>query len=243
MPRVLENKSSLPALVRQIGELPSDWHGAGTVGEPVLDAIVRLCQDREINGSLETGAGKTTLLFSHLSKNHKVFAKENENRSITVVLESPLLNRGTVEFVEGPTQLTLPNYQFQPGTKLQIALLDGPHGYPFPELEYYYVYPHLDTDALLIIDDIQIPSIFRMFEFLREDQMFRLEEVVGSTAFLRRTSAPVFPPLGDGWWLQNFNTQRMSDSQKPFARRVTSLIGGFLPGPIKRSLKRILKTK
>lgn len=241
MPITVENQPAIPRLVQQIADLPADWHGAGTMPGSVLDAIVRHTHHQQLKHSLETGAGKTTLLFSHISADHKVFAKENENRSITVVLESSLLNRETVEFIEGPTQLTLARYEFRPEEKFQLALLDGPHGYPFPDLEYYYVYPHLDTGALLIIDDIHIPTIHRMFEFLREDAMFEFLEIVGSTGFLRRTDAPVFAPLGDGWWMQNFNTTRMEAAGKPSkAQQVRSLIGQTLPSPVKRALKRLI---
>ena len=92
---------------------------------------------------------------------------------------------------------------FSPGTAA-----DGPHGYPFPELEYYFFYPHLDEDALLVIDDIHIPTIFRLFSFLREEAMFDFLGVASTTAFFRRNSSPAFHPLGDGWWLQNYNKNR-----------------------------------
>jgi len=106
----------------------------------------------------------------------------------------------------GPTQETLPRHKFV--DRLQLVLLDGPHGYPFPELEYYFFYPHLDEDALLIIDDIHIPTIFRLFSFLREEEMFDFLGVASTTAFFRRNSAPLFNPLADGWWLQNYNRKR-----------------------------------
>ncbi len=38
--------------------------------------------------------------------------------------------------------------------------------------------------------------------------MFEELELVGSTAFFRRTRAPCFEPFGDGWWLQNYNKAR-----------------------------------
>jgi hypothetical protein len=43
----------------------------------------------------------------------------------------------------------LPQYHF---TRLQLVLIDG-YGYPFPDLQYYFLYPHLETGALLILDD------------------------------------------------------------------------------------------
>lgn len=193
-------------IVADIARLPEDWHMAGSVGPAVLQAIVRHVGRRQILHSLETGSGRTTLLFSHLSQDHKVFAIEGDNRSITCVRESHLLNHATVEFIEGPTQLTLPRYRFE--HPLQIAYMDGPHGYPFPELEYYYLCPHLEAGALLIVDDIHIPTIHHLFNFLKEDAMFDLLEVVEHTGFFVRTSAAQFDPYGDGWWLQNYNKRR-----------------------------------
>jgi hypothetical protein len=229
---------SIDHIITQIAQLPEDWHGAGTMSEDVLRAMARHCR-RGISRSVETGSGKTTLLFSHLSRKHQVFAKEGGNRSIAVVRESPLLQPNTVEFVEGPTQLTLPAYRFT--EKLQAVLLDGPHGYPFPELEYYYLYPHLETNGLLIVDDIQIPTIHRLFEFLREDAMFDLIEVVGTTAFFRRTGAPLFNPLGDGWWEQGFNTNRHPVGVEiPLRARLRRVVASSLPRPLKRKLKQLL---
>jgi hypothetical protein len=121
------------------------------------------------------------------------------------VRRSPLLRPDVVTFVEGPTQATLPAYRFT--EKLQLVLLDGPHAYPFPDLEYYFLYPHLETGALLILDDIHIPTVHNLFEFLRRDAMFELEEVVEKTAFFTRTGAPVFDPFGDGWQDQNYNAR------------------------------------
>jgi hypothetical protein len=221
---------SLDQLVTEISRLPADWHLAGTVSEAVLRAIARHSKKREIARSVETGSGKTTLLFSHLSRDHKVFAKE-------VVRDSPLLERSTVKFIEGPTQITLPQHKFE--QKLQLALLDGPHGYPFPELEYYYLYPHLDTNAMLIVDDIHIPTINRLFDFLSEDEMFRLQEVVDTTAFFVRTEAPLFDPLGDGWWLQTYNTRRFPAFS--LIQKLRRFAAKRLPPPFKRVIKRVIR--
>lgn len=193
----------LDAVMKEIETFPPDWHKAGTMYPGLLKAIIKHCSGREISCSMETGSGVSTIVFSHLSSNHTVFAVEYGNGSITNVKKSPLFNSDTTVFVEGPTQKTLPDYKFK--EKLQVALIDGPHGYPFPDLEYYYIYPNLDVDALLIIDDIHIPTIHNMFEFIKADEMFEFLEIVGNTAFFRRTDAEMFPPTIDGWWMQNYN--------------------------------------
>jgi hypothetical protein len=122
------------------------------------------------------------------------------------VLNDPHFKPGVVEFVLGPTQLTLPRYSFT--SRFHIIFIDGPHGFPFPNMEYYFFYPHLVEGGLLIVDDIHIPTIHQLYEFLKEDVMFEHMSNVGSTAFFRRTAAPLFDPLGDGWWLQNYNKAR-----------------------------------
>jgi len=190
---------ALAEIIRVAGSL----HRAGTFSKVTLEAIVRHATERDISYSAETGSGASTLLFSHLSSHHTVFATDGGTDSVRAVQASPLLRSGTVTFVEGPTQVTLPGHRFE--NKLQLVLIDGPHAYPFPDLEYFYFYEHLDEHALLIIDDIHIRSVNNLFEFLRAEDMFVLSEVVETTAFFRRTGAPAFSRVGDGWWLQGYN--------------------------------------
>lgn len=44
-----------------------------------------------------------------------------------------------------------------------------------------------------------------LFQFLRRDAMFELDEVVEQTAFFTRTGAAAFDSIGDGWQDQNYN--------------------------------------
>lgn len=156
-----------------------------------------------IRFSMETGCGGSTLLLSNLSEEHVAFAIQGDNRIISRVGRSRYFRSQTARFVEGPTQLELPRYHF--AKPVDLALLDGPHAFPFPQLEYYAIYPHLRAGALLIVDDIHIPSIHDLFRFLRADAMFRLVERIGTTAFFERTEAPTFDSCGDGWWEQGYN--------------------------------------
>lgn len=189
--------------MEEIFEIAAGLHTAGTFSPRVLAAIVRHASQQPIHHSAETGSGASTLLFSHLSQNHTVFALDNNSGSVANVRRSRWLRPDVVTFVEGPTQQTLPRYRFT--EKLQLVLIDGPHAYPFPDIEYYFLYPHLDTGALLILDDIHIRSVNNLFQFLSRDAMFKLIEVVDTTAFFRRTNAPTFDPLADGWWDQRYN--------------------------------------
>ena len=190
-------------ILGNLKNLPQDWHASGPLDESVLQRIAQFCKGYgTIAHSVETGAGKSTLFFSQISMHHTVFAIDI-GKSLTKVKQSDLLRDGGVEFVEGPTQTTVPAYPFN--NKFDIVLIDGPHGYPFPDLEYYYFYPHISTGGLLIVDDINIPSIKRMVQIIKSDDMFHCLDVVGKTMFFERTESRLFDPLADGWWEQGYN--------------------------------------
>lgn len=191
-----------PGLLAEILESSRSIHGSGSLSPSALIKLAKHLEVRDVRHSAETGTGASTLVFSHLSRCHTVFAVDTDE-SISRVRRNPLLNAAVITFVNGPSQKSLPMHSFR--SPLQAILLDGPHAYPFPDLEYFYMYPHIQEGGLLVIDDIHIPSIHNLFRVVSSDDMFQVLEVCGKTAFLQRTDAPVFNPWGDGWWLQAFN--------------------------------------
>ena len=225
------SEENINSIISSIRQAAPNLHRAGTFPGKTFDALVHHLTRQKISQSVETGSGASTLIFSHLSQHHTVFAVDEGNESISNTRSHALLNSGSVTFVEGPTQKTLPVHQFTQA--LQAALIDGPHGYPFPELEYYYIYPHLEPGALLIVDDINVRTIQNLFRFLRADKMFRLEQVVNATAFFRRTDAPTFNPFGDGWWEQGYNRLPAT----PFMAR--HVLKSLVPGPLLRLLRKM----
>ncbi len=178
-------------------------HAGGPCAPAALEAIARH-SGGAIEASAETGCGASTLLFSHLSRRHTVFTLGERDDGYAAACASPLLERGAVTFVLGPTHRTLPAHAFT--EKLDAVLLDGPHAYPFPQLEYCYLYPHLREGALLAIDDLEIRAVFELYRFLRSEAMFEFLENIGRTAFFRRTRAPAFDPGAHAWHLQGRGT-------------------------------------
>lgn len=220
------HSSKVPEDIAAIADISADFHQSGTLSGAVIIEMYSRTRDFENITSIETGCGKSTLLFSAISRKHFCFTRGNTDGhgddSLDAVLASPRLNKDAVSFVLGPTQKTLPDFGF--ADKFDVVFIDGPHGFPFPQLEYYYLYPHLKPGGLLIIDDIHIPTIGQLADFLKEDAMFDFTGHVGTTAFFRRTSAPVFDPMGDGWWLQQYNTRRFSElSGKYFPLTIKSI--------------------
>jgi len=121
---------------------------------------------------------------------------------------------------------------------VQLALIDGPHGYPFPDLEYYYFYPLIVPGGLLLLDDIKIPSVRRMFDIIRADDMFDLLEIVDrNTAFFRRSKAPLLDPQSDSWWLQGYNRAYYENTgARSRSRRVLASLASITPKAVKERI-------
>jgi precorrin-6B methylase 2 len=149
----------------------------------------------------ETGCGGSTIILSHASEHHTAFAVEGSEKTISELRKRSDLLGDRVTFVEGETKDTLPGYTFD--GELDLVLLDGPHAYPLPQLEYAYLFQRIRQGGWLVIDDIQIPSVHELFEFLQQESSVALEEVAVRTAFFRRIS--VIEARPDGWELQRIN--------------------------------------
>ena len=169
-----------------------------------LHAMTERCGTEQFAATAETGCGGSTIVLSHVSRHHTAFAIEGEHQTISNLREREDLIRERVMFVEGETRNTVPGYRFP--EPLDLVLLDGPHAYPMPQIEYAYLFPHLKSGGWLVIDDIQIPSVHELFRFLKMEEYVEFEETVVRTAFFRKKSAEIGPAMGpDGWWLQGIN--------------------------------------
>jgi len=111
-------------LLAALDALSGDWHAAGCLEKANLEALAKHAAARRVRRSVETGAGKSTLLLSHLSERHTVFAV-NAGESLSRTRDNGLLRKDSVEFIEGPTQLTLMAHEFT--EPLQLVFIDGPH--------------------------------------------------------------------------------------------------------------------
>jgi len=200
-------------------ERASRFHPWDAMAPAALAAILRRGPFRH---TAETGCGGSTIVLSHASESHTAFAIEGGERSITGLRNYADLRAERVMFVEGETKLTLPGHAFR--GDLDLALLDGPHAYPLPQIEYTYLFPRLRVGGWLVLDDIQIPAVYELFDFLRKESSMVLEEVVVRTAFFRRIGAEAAGP--DGWEKQGIN--RRSIWRYSWRDRLRRLLGTHL---------------
>ncbi len=182
-------------------------------------ALSGILQRGPFRSSVETGCGGSTIVLSHASDQHVAFAIEGKDRTITELCKQSDLRTENVIFVEGETKDTLPGYQFE--GEVDLVLLDGPHAYPLPQIEFAYLFPRIRLGGWLVVDDIQIPSVYELFHFLEMESAVALEEVAVRTAFFRRISTVGHSP--DGWALQGIN--RHSILRYSWRDRLRRLLG------------------
>jgi hypothetical protein len=164
-------------------------------------ALEGLARRGPYRNSAETGCGGSTIVLSRVSERHTAFAIEGDDRTITELRRHPDLHADRIVFVEGETKHTIPGWEFE--GELDLVLLDGPHAYPLPQIEFAYLFPRVRLGGRLVLDDIQIPSVYELFRFLRKESSVVLEEVALRTAFFRRVTRDDHGP--DGWPLQGIN--------------------------------------
>lgn len=176
----------------------SQFHPWDAMAPAALEAIERR---GPFVATAETGCGGSTILLSRESGLHTVFAIEGVDRTISNLRQHPQLRGEAVTFVEGETKNTLPAHHFS--SPLDLVLLDGPHAYPLPQVEFAYLFPRVKPGGWIVLDDIQIPSVHALFQFLRAESSVLLEEVCVRTAFFRKVADP--KPEPDGWQKQGIN--------------------------------------
>jgi hypothetical protein len=186
------------------------WHDSGNLNGSVLDRISHYGQSTGVKCSAETGCGLSTVILSNIARRHHCFTVASGN-SLGRVQSAPHFCPRRVSFIVGPSQLTLPRFSFV--EQLDLVLIDGAHGFPFPQLDYYYFYPHISPGGILIVDDIHIPIVTQMYDILKQDAMWEHLEDVLCTAFFKRTDAPLFDPCGDNWWQQGYNKKHFKERE------------------------------
>jgi predicted O-methyltransferase YrrM len=122
------------------------------------------------------------------------------------------------------------------GDKLDLALVDGAHRYPFPIVDWHYFSQVLRPDGILMVDDIQIPTVGALVDYLSQDEDWRLDEVTGKTAWFRKLREEV--PVND-WAGQALNRRSTSGAPLPSFSKLWAQIGLKASHGLRRRLARL----
>jgi FkbM family methyltransferase len=168
--------------------------------------------------TLQTSCSAWAIVFAEYAKEHTIYCVDDTlspKSAVNFVQQFPQFRERSVRWVNGPAERMV--LEQVPQTPLDIVLLDGPHAYPLPQVEYFALYPFLRPGSMLIVDDVHIPTVNQLFQFLRQDESFICRWRSKAAAFFERTDSPTSDMELNGWWLQRYNAQNFPVWQMEYA--------------------------
>ncbi|MEA2667065.1 MAG: hypothetical protein QOI11_4009 [Candidatus Eremiobacteraeota bacterium] len=139
--------------------------------------------------TLETGCGASTIVFAAAGARHLTISPDagEHSRVLAYCAEKGIATAG-VRFIVQPSDVALMGaWDPEP---LDLVLIDGAHGFPFPALDWYLTAAHLRVGGLVVLDDAYLPSVHVVVRFLRSSSSWEQEPSIGyRTAAFRKVSA------------------------------------------------------
>lgn len=183
------------SLAAQLKAEPPSLHATGAVCGGLHWAALEWLERTVQPGwaTLETGAGLSTLVFASRGAVHEaVTPSQDEADRIRADAAQRGISLDNVTFRIASSHEELPRWEPR---ALDLVLLDGAHGFPYPILDWWYVAPHLRENAYLVLDDAYMDAVARLVEFLRSRPAWRVEDAVGYRTVVVRKLADELPPF------------------------------------------------
>ena len=178
--------------------------------------------------TLETGAGLSTVLFAALGANHIcVTPSSDEVARIQDYCASHQIDASRIRFIVEPSDRALPHLE---DDDLDLVLIDGAHGFPMPAVDWLYAARKLRRGGLLVMDDVNLPAVRLVADFLDADQRWTFhgrEPTWAAWMRLRVTE------LSEDWWEQPFYQRPLTVAEIPgrVRGRLEHLAGRFRNRP------------
>ena len=173
---------------------PPGLHGTGEYWGLAWSALAWLEENVQQGwATLETGAGASTLVIAAAGTEHEVVTPAaGEEERIRAECARRGIDSSRVRFLVGPSHEVLPGWMPRP---LDLVLIDGAHGFPYPILDWWHLAPHVKVGGVVLLDDAYLPAVGSIVDFARASPAWELEEAVSfRTARVRKVSddAPPF---------------------------------------------------
>lgn len=161
--------------------------------------------------TLETGSGLSTALFAALGAEHTcVTPAAVEAEHLRDYFARQDIPGDRVTFALEPSHVALPRLT----GAFDLVLIDGAHGYPLPIIDWFYAGSLLVHGGVLVVDDIPLPAVAALLDFLDRDPRWEpLQRSERWAAFRRHSEGPLI----EGQWDQLFYGV---DAGRPLLRRV-----------------------
>lgn len=207
-------------LTDSLKRTPPSLHGEQEFWGLAWEALAWLERNVEPGlATLETGAGASTMIFAARGATHAVVTpSQQEADRIRRACAERGIDDARVTFHIGRSQDVLPTLTLPP---LDLVLVDGAHGFPYPILDWWHLAPLLRTGGRMLLDDAYLPAVAGIVDFARGSAAWELDEPASfRTACIRKLSSE--EPPGDADSLAAHG--RMSFAYLPPGRRVVASV-------------------
>lgn len=174
------------SLTAELQASPPTLHGDGEFWGLAWQALAWLEQTVQPGmATLETGAGASTVVFAARGADHEsVTPSAEEAERIRAECTKRGISTDRVQFRIGSSHEVLPRWQARP---LDLALVDGAHGFPYPVLDWWYLAPHLKIGGLIVLDDAYMPPVAAVLDHCRRSPAWQVEDAISyRTAVVRK---------------------------------------------------------
>ena len=167
---------------------------------------------------LETGAGNSTLTFAfaHPRKLISIAPDEDLFSRIRDFAQSADLDLSPMEAIVDRSEVVLPRLA-DSGLAIDMALIDGGHGWPTVFVDFCYVNCMLRKNGLLIIDDVQLHTTKELARLLTQQPEFKFKQDLGKSLVFEKVTEWKYLP---DWNQQPYivaQTERYSASASPLS--------------------------
>jgi len=126
--------------------------------------------------TLETGSGASTVVFAAAGAAHEAVTPDaGEEERIRSRCAGLGVDDGNVTFRIGPSHEVLPRWEPRP---LDLVLVDGAHGFPYPILDWWHVAPHVRVGGTVLLDDAYLPAVSAIVDYARSSDAWRVDDAV-----------------------------------------------------------------
>lgn len=134
--------------------------------------------------TLEVGSGASTIVFAAAGSQHEAITPDpSEETRIRKSCEERGIDSSRVSFRIGPSHDVLPAWEPRP---LDLVLIDGAHGFPYPVVDWWFIAPHVRVGGLVLLDDAYLPAVGSIVDFVRASPSWKLEPAVSFRTALAR---------------------------------------------------------
>lgn len=150
--------------------------------------------------TLETGCGATTIVLAAAGAVHTAcFLDASEGEAVMEWCGAHDVDTTSVTLCPGSSSATLPRLDIG---ALDLVMVDGCHGFPFPQLDWYYAASHLVTGGVLIVDDTHLAAPYELRKYLEADPRWERIRVGTQWVAFRRLGTGA---LDEEWTSQPFH--------------------------------------